>query len=143
MKHTVVILIATALVTFLGSASACAQSFTEVAGKWSLTKKTSWGDVTQKLELKDDKFSYRETDEDGAALLVARGNVKVERLGPFKVLRLTGIEGGYSDGALEPTYDDRVILYVKGWNTLTLALNFDAYRDGEEAKADVYKKSSE
>jgi hypothetical protein len=143
MKRTVVTLIAAALVSFLGGVSVSAQSFSDIAGEWSLTKKTAWGDVTQKLELKDDKFSYRETDTEGAALLVARGKVKIERLGPFKVMRLTNIEGGYSAGALEPTYDDRVILYVKGWNTLTLALNFDAYRDGEQAKADVYKKSPE
>jgi len=143
MKRSVITLIVATLVSFLGSVTICAQSFSDVAGKWSLTKKTGWGDVTQKLELSDNKFAYKETDEQGAVLLVARGDVKVERLGPFKVMRLTNIEGGYSDGLLEPVNDDRVILYVKGWNTLTLALNFDAYRDGEDAKADVYKKSPE
>ena len=143
MKRILATLIAVTLVSVAGSLTARAQSFSEVAGKWSLTKKASWGDVTQKLELKDDKFAYRETDQGGATLLVARGEARVERLGPFKIMRLTNIQGGYSDGSLEPVNDDRVIVYTKGWNTLTIALNFDAYRDGEEAKADVYKKSQE
>jgi hypothetical protein len=121
----------------------CAQSFSDVAGKWTLTRSAAWGEVTQKLDLKDDRFSYREVDKNGTTLLVARGDVKVERIGPFKALRLTNIEGGYSEGELGPTNDDRVILFTKGWNTLTLALNFDAYRDGEDAKTDVYKKSKE
>jgi hypothetical protein len=143
MKRIVVTLIALTLLGFAGSSAARAQSFSEVAGKWSLTKKNSWGDTLQKLELKDDKFSYKESDQSGATLLVARGDAKVDRLGPFKIMRLTNIEGGYSEGLLEPVNDDRVIIYTKGWNTLTVALNFDAYRDGEEARADIYKKSQE
>jgi len=114
----------------------------EIQGKWTLKKNSErWGDITQTVEFKDDTFTYRVQSKQGDTLLFAKGKVKVEKLGSFKVMKLTGIEGGYSESNLEATNDDRDILFVKGWNTLTIALNFDRERDGEQAEANTYTKA--
>jgi hypothetical protein len=142
MKNSLLTLLAAAA---LGSLSlttpVLGQSFSEIQGKWTLKKNSSnWGEVTQHLELKDERFTYKVVSRSGETLLAAKGSVKVERLGPFKVMRLTDIQGGYSENALEPVYDDRAIVYTTGWNSLTVALNFDRARDGEDPEADTYRK---
>jgi len=142
MKRIVLSAVVAAVVGWFVIPAAQAQSFADVAGVWSLKKSHAWGETTQTVEFKDNRFSYQETNSSGDTLLVARGDVKVEKLGPFKVLHLTKIEGGTSESWLEPVNEDRSLLYVKGWNTLTVALNFDAYHDGEDARVDVYKKSN-
>lgn len=124
-----------------GLTSLSAQALSDLHGKWTLKKKSdAWGDVTQTVEFKGDQFTYRVQDKDGRPVLSAQGKVKVERLGPFKVMRLSDIQGGYSEGQLEPTNDDRAIIYSLGWNTLNVALNFDQERDGERVEADSYTK---
>jgi hypothetical protein len=133
-----------ALVAFLGLLSAptvLGQALSDLEGKWSLKKNSDrWGDVTQTVEFKSDKFTYRIQSKAGDTLLFAKGSVKVEKLGPFKCIKFTDIQGGYSEDGLEAINDDRVAIYATGWNTLTIALNFDAYRDGEDPVADTFKK---
>jgi len=144
MKKCLFALLAALALSLLGASSAVAQSTTtaDLQGKWTLKKNSDrWGEVTQTLELKDDAFTYRVQSKQGDSLLFAKGKVKVEKVGAFKVLKLTGIEGGYSEGNLEATNDDRDVLFVRGWNTLTLGLNFDRERDGEQAEADTYTKA--
>lgn len=141
MKRVVLSVIVAAACGLFGVQGVQAQSFSEVSGLWTLKKSHAWGEVTQTVEFKENRFFYKETGASGDIQLVARGDVKVERLGAFKVLHLTNIEGGTSENWLEPVNEDRDIIFTKGWNTLTVALNFDAYHDGQDARVDVYKKS--
>lgn len=73
-------------------------------------------------------------------MLYARGKASVEKIGPFKVIKLTEIEGGEHESDLWPTNDDRTIVYSTGWNTLTVALNFDRERPDEEVESQKYTK---
>jgi hypothetical protein len=144
MKKHLLALVAVGAFGLLGTQALLGQTATnsELQGKWTLKKNSDrWGDVTQTVEFKEDAFTYRVQSKQGDTLLFAKGKVKVEKLGPFKVMKLTDIEGGYSESNLEATNDDRSLVFIKGWNTLTLALNFDRDRDGEQAEADTYTKA--
>ncbi len=126
----------------LAAGSALGQSFSDIQGKWTLNKKTDrFGDATQTVEFKDNAFTYKVTSKEGDTLLYAKGKAKVEKLGPFNVVKLTDIEGGNSDSNLQSVDDDRTIIYSTGWNTLTVAVNFDRSRDGEDVAADTYNKA--
>jgi hypothetical protein len=126
----------------LAAGSALGQSFSDIQGKWTLQKKTDrFGDATQTVEFKDNAFTYKVTSKEGDTLLYAKGKAKVEKLGPFNVVKLTDIEGGNSESNLQSVDDDRTIIYSTGWNTLTVAVNFDRSRDGEDTTADTYNKA--
>lgn len=128
----------------LAGANLLAQSLSEIQGKWTSKKNTERnGDVVQFLTVKDGTFSYKMQSKTGETLLRAKGTVKVEKLGPFNVLKLSDIEGAYGEDTLQATNDDRAIIYMKGWNTLTLALNFDSVREGEKTESDTYTQVKE
>lgn len=129
------------LVAAIVGGNAVAQSFSEIEGKWRLTRKDPrYGEVTQTVEFKNSSFTYRVVDKENSTVLYARGKACVEKLGPFKVVKLTEIEGGQSENDLWPTDDDRTIVYSVGWNTLTVALNFDRERPEEEVESQKYTK---
>ena len=144
MKKHLITLLAISAFGLLGTPNVVGQtaSASEIQGKWTLKKNSDrWGDITQTVEFKDAGFTYRVQSKQGDTLLFAKGKVKLEKLGSFKVMKLTDIEGGYSEDNLESTGDDRDIIYIAGWNSLTLALNFDRDRMDEKAEADTYTKA--
>ncbi len=143
MKTSLLTLLVIGTLGLFGATALRAQAMSDLQGKWTL-KKTSdrfGGEVTQTVTFKDDSFTYNVKSKTGETLLHAKGKVKLEKLGPFKVMKLVDIEGGYSESSLEATNDDRMIIYTTGYNTLTVALNFDQSRDGEAAEADTYTKA--
>lgn len=140
-KHLTSLALAT-LLGVMGTSAVFGQALTDLQGKWTLKKNSDrYGDVTQTLEVKDNAFTYRIQNKSGDTLLYAKGTVKVEKLGPFKCAKFTDIQGGNSEDSLEAANDDRTALYSTGWNSLTFAMNFDAYRDGEDPSADTYTKA--
>ena len=142
MKNRVLSLLTALTLTSAACWPVVGQTLADVQGQWSLKRNTDrWGEVTQQLEIKDQTFNYRIQSKSGDTLLRARGKVKVERLGTFKTIHFTDIEGGYGDESLQSVNDDRIAIYVTGWNTLTIALNFDQYRDDDEARAETYTKA--
>lgn len=121
--------------------TAVAQSFSDVEGKWTARKKDPrYGEVVQTVEFKNNTFTYRVVTKDNETLLYAKGKASVDKLGPFNVIKLTEIEGGNSEYDLWPANDDRTVVYVRGYNTLTAAVNFDRDRPGEEPEAVTYTK---
>ena len=144
MKKHLFALVAVSAFGLLGTLSALGQTAatSELQGKWTLKKNSDrWGEVTQTVEFKDAGLTYRVQSKQGDTLLFAKGKVKLEKLGSFKVMKLTDIVGGYSEDNLEPTNDDRDLIYLTGWNSLTLALNFDRERSDEKAEIDTYTKA--
>ncbi len=144
MKKTLITLLTVSALGLLGTVGLVGQapSASDVQGKWTLKKNSDrWGEVTQTLEIKDTGFTYRVQSKQGDTLLFAKGKVKLEKLGSFKVMKLTDITGGYSEDNLEPTNDDRDVIYMTGWNTLTVALNLDRERNDEKAEVDTYTKA--
>ena len=144
MKKHLLTLAAITAFGLLGTLSVLGQTAasSEIQGKWTLKKNSDrWGEVTQTVEFKDTSFTYRVQSKQGDTILFAKGKVKLEKLGSFKVMKLTDIAGGYSEDSLEPTNDDRDIIYLTGWNSLTVALNFDRERSDEKAEVDTYSKA--
>jgi len=129
----------------LSSANLFGQTLTELQGKWTLKKQSDrfGGEIVQTLQVKDDQFTYKVQSKAGETVLYAKGKVKVEKLGAFKLLKATDIQGGYSETDLQAVNDDRTIIYVATANTLTLAMNFDQEREGEKAEADTYTKAKQ
>jgi len=144
MKKHLLTLAAITAFGLLGTLSVLGQTAasSEIQGKWTLKKNSDrWGEVTQTVEFKDTSFTYRVQSKQGDTILFAKGKVKLEKLGSFKVMKLTDIAGGYSEDSLEPTNDDRDIIYLTGWNSLTVAMNFDRDRMDEKAEVDTYTKA--
>ena len=144
MKKHLLTLAAITAFGLLGTLSVLGQTAasSEIQGKWTLKKNSDrWGEVTQTVEFKDTSFTYRVQSKQGDTILFAKGKVKLEKLGSFKVMKLTDIAGGYSEDSLEPTNDDRDIIYLTGWNSLTVAMNFDRERSDEKAEVDTYSKA--
>jgi len=140
-KFLFVTLLATVL-AMVTATSAVAQSFSDVQGKWIVKKKSGrFGEATQTIEFKDAKFTYKVVSKDGETLLYAKGKAKVEKLGPFNVIKLTEIEGGRSESELQAVDDDRTVIYMLADDTVTIALNFDRSREGEDTECDTYTKA--
>lgn len=127
-----------AAVLLLGSAFA--DDLDRLEGKWTSEKKSAEGEtVKTALEITKGKFTYRLMDASGGLRIFAKGTVKIEKHGPFNVLRFTDIQGGTNETELQEVGDDRVNPYQLGYNTLTMAGNFDRERD-EAPSVDVFKK---
>ena len=132
---------ATAFLTLTGSVSA-ADNLERLAGKWSVQKTNSDGEkYTQTIEIRKDGFTFQVIGVDQGVRIHAEGMVKEEKLGPFHTLRFHDIRAGSSATDLQPLEEERTVVYQLGYNTLTLATNFDAERE-EGPALDVYRKAA-
>jgi hypothetical protein len=125
---------------FLVGSSAFAGDLEDLAGKWSAKKTNDQGQkYTQTIEVKKDKFTFKIVDADDKVVLIAKGDVKIEKLGPFKSIKFSNIQAGSKADELEAIDDDRVCIYTLSGNSFSLASNFDKERDAGAA-LDLYSK---
>ena len=141
MKHSSrLLLVAAALLTC--TSLALADDLEKLAGKWSVDKTTDDGrKYSQVIEINKNKLKFRMLDESKEVRLYAEGTIKLEKLGPFSVMKVTEIKGGQSETDLQPVDDDRINIYQLGYDTWTMATNFDKERD-QKPGVEVYKKVS-
>jgi len=129
MKTIILNLAAVAVVSTLGTLCAFADDLDALAGKWVAERHDAQGQAfKQAIEIKKNKFTFKVMREGGQTALHAEGEVKAERLGPFKVAKFFHIQGGSSASDLQPVDDDRTVLYALDGNELTVAVNFDKER---------------
>lgn len=141
MKSTSTFLFGLALAG-LTSTAAFADDLERLAGKWSVSKTNSEGrKYSQTIEITKNKLTFKVVGEDQAVRLYAEGTVKIEKLGPFSVMKVTDIKGGSSESDLTPVDDDRTLVYQLGYDTWTVASNFDKERD-QPPSLDVYRKAA-
>lgn len=140
MNRTFVHVVRALLLGFAISLSAHAADSDALQGKWKADKEINGEKATFNLELKQDKFTFELRGSDGEVRFVVKGNVKLEKQGPFKSITLSDIEGGQSMSDLQAISDVRSFVYVTGYRSLTLAGNFDRGRENEEANLTVYRK---
>jgi len=113
----------------------------KLQGKWSGKRTGSDGqEVTQVLEIKGGKLTFQILNADKEVRLYATGNVKAEMQGPFKVLKITDIDGGRSTNDTQPVNDDRSTVYWLSGDTLTMASNFDKERENQGPRVEVYQR---
>lgn len=130
MKKIILRLTALLAASTLGPFCTCAADLDALAGKWVAERDNARGQsFKQAIEIKQGKFTFKVLRENGETALYAEGDVKAERLGPFKVAKFSNIQGGSSASDLQSVDDDRTVFYTLDGNELTVAENFDKERD--------------
>ena len=95
MKKYLSVCLITLSVLVVSAASAVAGDLQDLAGKWSVKKTNENGQVyTQVVEFKKEKFVFKMVSSEGKTFLHAEGDVKVEKLGPFKSVKFFNIKAG-------------------------------------------------
>jgi hypothetical protein len=122
-------------------AAADSSSLDALQGVWSLKRTNQEGQViSQVLEFKQDRMTFKLAGADGELRLFAKGAVTVQKLGPFQTLKITGLQAGRSEDSAESVDDERTSVFVLDGDTLTLASNFDKARSGQPPRADTYSR---
>jgi hypothetical protein len=121
--------------------SAESPALARLQGKWSGTRTAADGQTgTATIEIKGNKLIFQMLNADKEVQLFARGDVKVESVSGFSVLRITGIEAGRSSTDTKAADDDRSTIFVLRGDTLTLASNFDKERESEKPRLETYER---
>lgn len=118
-----------------------ADEWDKLNGKWTAKKTNEDGrSWTQVIEIDKGKFKFRILSSSGEVRLYAEGDLKLEKHGPFNALKFHNIKGGESPADLSPVDDDRTVIYQLGYDTLTVAVDFDRERESPPS-ADKYTKT--
>lgn len=140
MKTLLTRILAVSTFLALGASVSFADDLERLSGKWSLKKDSSQGEaVTQAVEIKKDKFTFKMLNSDDKVIIYVEGDIKLEKLGTFKSIKFFNMKAGASASELEPISEERVSIYQLGEGTWTLASNFDEERD-QKPSLDVYKR---
>ena len=134
-------LITVTAVTTLFALTALSDDLAKLEGKWSVSKTRDGESYTQSLEIKKDAFKFK-ISRGADVAIYAEGKLKLEKSGPFNVVKFTDIKGGTSESDVSPIDDDHVSIYVLGENTWTVAANFDKERDEQKPSLDAYVKAA-
>jgi hypothetical protein len=135
----VLLMVAAGLAGASNAVGADSAALEKLQGKWS--GKGTGGDGREvTLEIKGGKLTFQILNADKEVRLYATGNVKAEMQGPFRVLKITDIDGGRSATETQPVNDDRSTVYWLSGDTLTLASNFDKERDNQGPRVEVYQR---
>ena len=130
-----------AAITALFALTALADDLGKLEGKWTVKKTRDGQTYTQTLEIKKDTFKFKIMNGTDVAIY-AEGKLKLEKSGPFNVVKFVDIKGGGSESDISPIDDDHVSIYVLGENTWTVAANFDKDRDDQKPSLDLYTKEA-
>ena len=124
-----------------GHPALAADDLDALTGEWSVKKVNEEGqNYTQKITVKKDKFVFEMSQAEGRIILHAEGDLKLEKLGPFKVAHFVNIRAGGSATDLEGVDDEYVSPYRLENDTWTVASNFDKGRDQQKPGVDVYQR---
>jgi len=122
--------------------STLADDLAKLEGKWSLKKTNSDGQsITQTLEVKTNTFKFKISHGDQTSIY-AEGQLKLEKSGPFNVVKFTNIKAGSSESDIDEINDDHVSIYVLDDEAWTVAANFDKDRDDQKPSLDRYTKAA-
>lgn len=130
-----------ALCLTLTATSSRADEWDKFNGKWTAKKTNDDGrSWTQVIEINKGKFKFRILTASGETRLYAEGDVKQEKHGPFNALKFHNIKAGESADYTESVDDDRTVVYQLGYDSLTVAADFDKERETPPS-ADKYTKA--
>jgi hypothetical protein len=138
MKRFIAVAAILALFTF----TTLADDLAKLEGKWSLKKTNAEGQsITQTMEIKTNTFKFKIIRGDQTAIY-AEGQLKLEKSGPFNVVKFSDIKAGSSESDLDEINDDHISIYVLDGDAWTLAANFDKERDDQKPSLDRYTKAA-
>jgi len=139
-KQIVSILSVVSFMAFL-VAPALADDLEALEGSWSTQKTNDEGQrVTQHIEIKKKKFTFKIVSADHSTLLYAEGDVQLEKAGPFKTIVFSNIKAGESSSDASPIDDTYTVVYKLADDVWTVISNLDKERD-QKPSLDVYRKS--
>jgi len=114
----------TLVTTLFSAATLLADDAELLAGKWSVKKVNEQGEAfTQTIEVKKDKFVFEILGADGQPALHAEGDLKLEKLGPFKSAHFSHIRAGIAGSDLQDVDEERVSVYMLDGDTWLVASN--------------------
>jgi len=129
--------------TVLVTSPARSAELDNLQGTWSGKRTADSGtEMVQTIEISGDKLTYTLANQDNEVRLFAKGTIKLEQLGPFRVIKLTDIQAGRSASDTQAVDDERTTIYVMGEDTLTLASNLDKARENQKPAVDTYKRTA-
>ena len=135
------ILTAIALAAFFPG-TVFADDLQELSGKWTVKKTNAEGQAySQVIEITKDKFTFSISNSDDRVVFFAKGDIQLQKLGPFNSIKFKNMKIGASSEDTQPFDEDRDSIYQLTDGTLTLASNFDAKRE-QAPSLDVYKKAA-
>jgi hypothetical protein len=121
--------------------SAESPALAKLQGKWTGKRTGSDGqEVTAVIEFKGPRLTFQLLNSDKEVRFYAAGDVKAETVGPFNVLKMTGIEAGASATETRAVDDERTTVYSLRGDTLTLASNFDKERENQKPTVEVFQR---
>ena len=135
-------LLTLATITTLFALTALADDLAKLEGKWSVKKTRDGSSYTQTIEIKKDTFKFKIIRGADDVAIYAEGKLKLEKSGPFNVVKFTDIKAGASESDISAIDDDHISIYVLGDSTWTVAANFDKDRDGQKPSLDAYAKAA-
>ncbi|PWU09201.1 MAG: hypothetical protein C5B50_27745 [Verrucomicrobia bacterium] len=114
-------------------------------GKWSAPRTSDNGQpCTHQLEISKNKFTFRILDADNQTKLLAQGEVKLDKTGPFQTIVFSNIKAGGSKAELDEIDDTYTAIYKFGEDgSMLLVTNFDKDRENQKPSLDVYKKATQ
>ena len=111
-------------------------------GKWETTRTTEEGQkVTQTIELKKDKLTFKVIDSSGATGFAATATIKPAKAGAFSSFTISNIKAGRDEDSLEEVDGERSYVYLFANGTLTIVSDIDEERERPPA-LDVYEKAA-
>lgn len=135
-------LLTLATITTLFALNALADDLAKLEGKWSVKKTRDGQSFTQTIEIKKDTFKFKILRGPDEVAIYAEGKLKLEKSGPFSVVKFVDIKAGGSESDISAIDDDHVSIYVLSDDTWTLAANFDKERDDQKPSLDAYVKAA-
>jgi len=122
--------------------TALGEDLAKLEGKWTVKKTRDGQSYTQIIEIKKDTFKFKIIRGSDEVANYAEGKLKLEKSGPFNVVKFTDIKVGASESDISAIDDDRISIYVLGDDTWTLAANFDKDRADQKPILDAYTKAA-
>ena len=129
-------------ITTLFALSALADDLAKLEGKWSVKKTKDGQSFTQTIEIKKDTFKFKIMRGTEEVAIYAEGKLKLEKSGPFSVVKFVDIKAGGFESDISAIDDDHVSIYVLSDDTWTVAANFDKDRDDQKPSVDAYVKAA-
>jgi hypothetical protein len=118
-----------------------APGLAELQGTWSHEATGVNGQSCRKvIEVARDRLALSIVGSDGQARVVCRGDVRLEELGPFKVLKVLDSQANASVVSTGRSGSPQAWIYRVSGQRLVLASNLEASADGRESTIETYIK---
>jgi hypothetical protein len=120
----------------------CEPGLDELQGTWLRETSAPDGQPCRKvIEVVRDKFALSVVDSRGQVRFLSKGVVRLQKIGPFKMLKVSDSDPDRTVVSAEQPDLRRTWIYRVGGSTLTVASNFEETAGGEAPTVESYVKT--